>query len=57
MTQSDHDRCKLRGGGHFASHLNIRCRKQPIFELEPEFDESNSYLKFGRHLIKMTKLE
>ena len=43
---------KLRGGGHFVCHLSYRSSDKPAFELEREFDKSNSYMKFGRNPIK-----
>ena len=33
------------GGGHFAGHLIIVCKKNP--QLEPEFDGCNPYMKGG----------
>ena len=35
----------------------IRSHSKPIFELEPEFDGSNPYMKFERNPIKKTKLD
>ena len=47
------DGCKLIGGGHFVGHLGYHsCMHGPIFKLEPEFDRSNPYMKFGRYKIK-----
>ena len=37
--------------------LAIIGRTKLIFELEPEFDESNSYMKIGRNQSEMTKSE
>ena len=32
--------------------LVIGCQEKPVFELEPEVDGSNPYMKFGINLIK-----
>ena len=37
--------------------LIISSQIKPIFKHEPEFDESNVYMKFERNRIKMSKLE
>ena len=31
MTTSGHDRCKLRSGGHFASHLDYRLSEKKTY--------------------------
>ena len=47
------DGCKLIGGGHFVGHLDHSLsEKKNIYELEPGFDISNPYMKFGRNQIK-----
>ena len=47
------NKCKLKGGCHFVGHLDNRSsEKKNISDLEPEFDGSNPYMKFGRNLIK-----
>ena len=51
------DGCKLIGGGHFVGHLDYRTSEKNIFELEPEFDRSNSYMNLEEIRLKMTKLE
>ena len=50
------DERKMISGGHFVGHLGYSLSDKPQFELEPEFDGSKPYMKFGRNLIKMTKL-
>ena len=45
--------CKLIGGSHFVGHLDYcSSEKKNIFKLEPEFDGSNPFMKFGRNPIK-----
>ena len=41
----------------FSAILVIVCGTKLVFELEQEFDGSNTYKKFGRNPIKMTKFE
>ena len=52
LSKSDHDNKHWWAAAILLAILVIGCRTKPIFKLERKVDESNSYIKFGRNLIK-----
>ena len=50
MTKVECPQVQTDRQGHFV--LIIVTQTKPLFELEPEFDASNPYMKFGRSITK-----